>query len=391
MAHTIPTPTNGAAPLFTPYKRGVLDLSHRLVYAPLTRCRAPDNIPLDIHVEYYTQRATKGGLLISEGTIISDRASGYPSVPGIWTQEQVEGWKPVTAAVHQLGSTFFCQLWHVGRASAPCYQPDGGLPLAPSVLPIPPEWEYFDTKLGKPQKYPLPRELAAEELPGIVEQYRVAARNAIAAGFDGVEIHAANGYLIHEFLSESSNHRTDAYGGPIENRARLALEIVRAVVEEVGAERTGIRFSPFNEFLGMHDAHPFALYTYLLEELAAWDLAYVHMVTPIVKGNVDHPEGEGSLEPFRAVWKGTFLVAGGFKRDSAVAAVREHHADLVTVGRHFLANPDLPRRWALDAPLNKYDRSTFYTPGVKGYLDYPFLEDTEEGKEFLANLKPEAN
>lgn len=374
-----------AAPLFQPYKHGKLDLKFRLVYAPLTRCRAPNHVPLDIHAEYYVQHTTPGGLLISEGTVINETGHGYPSTPGIYTKEQVDGWKPVVEAVHAKGSTFFCQIWHVGRASHPCYQPDHKLPIAPSAIPA--TGEVFNLDTMSPDVYPTPRALELEEIPSIIEDYRLAARNAREAGFDGVEIHSANGYLLNEFLTDNSNKRTDAYGGPIENRVRLVLEVVRAVVNEIGADRVGIRLSPFGTFLGVDDSHPYALYSYLVEELnKIGDLAYVHMVEPRMNGSMERDGPiHDSLEPFRKIWKGTFIVAGGFKRDTAIHAIASGHADLVAAGRLFLSNPDLPKRWALNAPLNKYNRATFYTPGVEGYLDYPYLEESAE-KELVNKL-----
>ncbi|KAK2080919.1 hypothetical protein QBZ16_000773 [Prototheca wickerhamii] len=392
MSTTVTTISKDVRPLFQPFKHGRLDLKLRMVYAPLTRCRAPEHIPLDIHAKYYAQHTTPGGLLISEGTVISPTGHGYPSVPGIYTEAQVEGWKPVVKAVHDQGATFFCQIWHVGAASHRCYQPGHALPVSPSGTTAEGQCIDLDAlRAPEPQMrmidYEPTRALETEEIPALVEDYRRAARNARAAGFDGVEIHSANGYLLNEFLTENTNRRTDAYGGPIENRVRLIVEVVRAVSEEIGADRVGIRFSPFGTFLGVHDSHPYALYTYLLEELNKLpELAYVHLVEPRVQGNLDK-EGpiQDSIEPFRKVWKGTLIAAGGFRRDTATHAVASGHADLVALGRLFLSNPDLPKRWALDAPLNKYNRATFYTPGLEGYLDYPYLDEATE-KELLSKL-----
>eukprot|EP00887_Chlorella_sp_A99_P005008 scaffold4.g5008.t1 len=330
------------------------------------------------------------------------RAAAAADCGVVRAQEQVEAWQPITKAVHDKGATFFCQarrswehaslhhgcaparlLWHVGRASHPHYQPNEELPVSSSAIAVGNGSQCFSLKSMQLEDYPAPRALEKEEIPGIVEEFRVAARNAIAAGFDGVEVHGANGYLIDQ---DNVNHRTDEYGGPIENRCRFALEVVRAVVEEVGADRVGLRLSPFGSFLSATDSHPYALTTYLLEELNEFNLAYVHLVEPRTGGSVDVDPGAYSLDPFRKVYRGTVIAAGGYKRDDAATAVASGRADLVAFGRWFLANPDLPRRFQLGAPLNKYDRNTFYTQGEEGYVDYPVLEDTEEGCAFLAGL-----
>ncbi|PRW44569.1 12-oxophytodienoic acid reductase [Chlorella sorokiniana] len=383
-------PNTAAAPLFTPYELpGGLKLQHRIVYAPLTRCRAFNNIPQPNAAVYYSQRATPGGLMISEGTIISERGFGYPCTPGIFTEEQVAGWKPVVKAVKDKGAAFFCQIWHVGRASHPHYQPNEELPISSSTLPITDGNQCFSLKTMQLEDYPAPRQLDASELPAIVDQYRQAARNAIEAGFDGVEIHGANGYLIDQFLKDGINQRTDAYGGSVENRCRFALEVVDAVVKEIGAEKTGIRLSPFGGFLSAQDSDPVGSVSYLLEQLNKYNLAWVHLVEPRVAGNVDLPADQikESLAPFRKVYKGPLIVAGGHTAATGGEAVGSGAADLVCYGRHFIANPDLPRRFRLGAPLNKYDRNTFYTQGEEGYLDYPYLEESEEGKAFLATVK----
>lgn len=385
------TPSNGAdaaVPLFQPYALpGGLQLQHRIVYAPLTRCRAFNTIPQPNAAVYYAQRATPGGLMISEGTVVGDRGHGYPCTPGVYTQEQIEAWKPITTAVHDKGAVFFCQLWHVGRASHPHYQPNEELPISSSTRKIV-EGQCFSLKSMQMEDYLEPRALTVEEIPGIVNEFRVAARNALDAGFDGVEIHGANGYIIDAFLKDNVNDRTDEYGGSIENRCRFCLEVVKAVSEEVGSDKVGLRLSPFGGFLDATDSHPYALTTYLLEELNKFDLAYVHLVEPRIAGVVER-ETSDSIAPFRQVYKGTVIAAGGFTGATGGEAVASGHCDLVCYGRHFIANPDLPRRFQLGAPLNKYDRNTFYTQGEEGYTDYPSLEDTAEGKAFLetAGLK----
>ncbi|KAI3428554.1 hypothetical protein D9Q98_007376 [Chlorella vulgaris] len=390
---TIAPTTHGSAaaaataPLFTPYALpGNLQLKHRMVYAPLTRCRAFDQIPQPNAAQYYAQRSTPGTLLISEATCISDRAHGYPCTPGLYTEEQVEAWKPIVSAVHEKEAVFFAQLWHVGRASHQHYQPNEEQPISASSKAVGSGEQVFSPKSMQMEDYPAPRQLDASELPAIVEQYRVAARNALDAGFDGVEVHGANGYLIDQFLKDGINDRTDDYGGPIENRCRFALEVMKAVCEEVGSEKVGLRLSPFGGFLDAHDSHPYALNIYLLEELNKMNLAYVHLIEPRVAGSGDRSEGNDSIASFRSVYNGTLISAGGFNAENGAKAIASGHCDLVCYGRLFLANPDLPRRFQLGAPLNKYDRNTFYSQGTEGYTDYPFLEETAEGKQFLATL-----
>ncbi|KAL4420266.1 hypothetical protein ABPG77_003445, partial [Micractinium sp. CCAP 211/92] len=299
----------------------------------------------------------------------------------IYTDEQVAAWKPIVQAVHDKGALFYCQIWHVGRASHPHYMPNETLPVSSTSKAV--SGQCFSLKTMEMVDHTEARALTAEEIPAYVDKYRQAARNAIEAGFDGVEIHGANGYLIDQFLKDGINDRTDQYGGSIENRCRFALEVVKAVADEIGAENTGIRLSPFGGFLDAVESHPYAAVVYLLEELNKFNLAYVHIVEPRVGGNDDRFTVD-SIEPFRRVYKGTLIAAGGYTASSGGDAVRTGHCDLVCYGRHFIANPDLPRRFKLGAPLNKYNRATFYTQGEEGYTDYPFLEDTEEGKAFLA-------
>ncbi|XLU56894.1 hypothetical protein S245_051542 [Arachis hypogaea] len=359
-------------PLLTPYKMGKFNLSHRVVLAPLTRQRSYNNVPQPHAVLYYSQRTTKGGLLISEATGVSDTAQGYPHTPGIWTKEQVEAWKPIVDAVHAKGGIFFCQIWHVGRVSDSSYQPNGQAPISSTDKPLTPQIRSNGIDVAQ---FTPPRRLKTEEIPLIVNDYRLAARNAIEAGFDGVEIHGAHGYLLEQFMKDKVNDRTDKYGGSLENRCRFPLEVVEAVVNEVGAERVGIRLSPYAEYAESGDSNPEALGLYMVNALNKYGILYCHMVEPRMKTVGEKVESPHSLVPMRKAFNGTFIVAGGYDREDGIKAIAEDRADLVAYGRWFLANPDLPKRFALDAPLNKYNRQTFYIPDpVIGYTDYPFLE-----------------
>lgn len=358
-------------PLLTPYKLGNFQLSHRVVLAPLTRQRSYGNVPQPHAILYYSQRATKGGLLISEATGVSDTSQGYTDTPGIWTKEQVEAWKPIVDAVHAKGATFFCQMWHCGRVSNKGFQPIGQDPVSSTDQQITPPKSSGGFGV---EKYSRPRRLSTDEIPQIVNDFRLAAKNAIEAGFDGVEIHGAHGYLIEQFLKDQANDRTDKYGGSLENRCRFALEITEAIVDEIGADKVGIRLSPFVDYMDAGDSNPTALGVYMAEALNKYGILYCHMVEPRMKLSGEASEAE-SLLPMRKAFKGHFFAAGGYDRESGNKAVATNHADLVVYGRWFLANPDLPRRFELDAPLNKYNRSTFYTSDpVVGYTDYPFLE-----------------
>ncbi|KAJ9560768.1 hypothetical protein OSB04_005928 [Centaurea solstitialis] len=364
----------GKPPLFIPYKMGNFELSHRVVLAPLTRQRSWGNVPQPHAILYYSQRTTKGALLISEATIVSETAQGYPETPGIWTKEQVMAWKPIVDAVHAKGGIFFCQIWHVGRVSNTGFQPNGQVPISSSDKELTPQIR--GNVLGVAQFSP-PRKLTTEEIPLVVNDFRLAARNAIEAGFDGVEIHGAHGYLIDQFLKDEINDRTDQYGGSLENRCRFALEIVEAVVNEIGADRVGIRLSPFANYMESGDSNPKALGLYMAESLNAYGILYCHMVEPRMKTVGEMVECPHSLVPMRKAFNGTFISAGGYDMEDGNKAVSENRTDLVAYGRWFLANPDLPKRFELKAPLNMYDRSTFYTPDpVVGYTDYPFLETT---------------
>ncbi|KAH8490093.1 hypothetical protein H0E87_022569 [Populus deltoides] len=344
------TPT---MPLFTPYKMGKFNLSHRIVLAPLTRQRSYDNVPQPHAVLYYSQRATKGGLLISEATGVSDTAQGYLHAPGIWTREQVEAWKPIVDAVHAKGG----------------FQPDGQAPVSSTDKPISSQVEGME--------FTPPRRLRTDEIPQIVNDFRIAARNAIEAGFDGVEIHGAHGYLIDQFMKDQVNNRTDQYGGSLENRCRFPLEIVEAVANEIGSDKVGIRLSPHVNYMESGDSDPEALGLYMVKSLNKYGIAYCHMVEPRMKIGAGNTKFSESLLPMRKAFNSTFIVAGGYDREDGNKAVEEDRGDLVAYGRLFLANPDLPRRFELHAPLNKYNRETFYTHDpVVGYTDYPFLEDT---------------
>lgn len=358
-------------PLMTPYKMGQFQLSHRVVLAPLTRCRSYGNVPQPHAAVYYSQRATSGGLMITEATGVSDTAQGYADTPGVWTAEQVAAWRPIVDAVHARGAVFFCQLWHVGRVSTTAFQPGGAAPISSTDRAVPPQMS-FD---GHMEEFSPPRRLETHEIPAVVDDFRRAARNAIDAGFDGVEIHGANGYIIEQFLKDAANDRDDEYGGSMENRCRFALEVVRAVAGEVGAGRVGVRLSPFTDYMGCHDSDPEALAAHLVRELSAAGVLYCHMIEPrmaLVDGRRRIPH---RLRPYREAFRGTFIAAGGYDREEGNKVVGEGYTDLVSFGRLFLANPDLPRRFELpDAPLNKYDRTTFYTSDpVVGYTDYPFL------------------
>lgn len=355
--------------LFTPLALGPLTLPNRMAMAPLTRNRStPEGVPHALNVEYYRQRAG-AGLLITEATCISPQAIGYPLTPGIWSDAQVAGWKTITGAVHEAGGRIFCQLWHVGRVSHPSLQPDGQLPLAPSA--IAPAGQAV-TYQGM-QDFVTPRALETAELPGIVAQYRHAAAQAKAAGFDGIEVHAANGYLLDEFLRDGSNQRGDAYGGSIDNRARLLLEVVEAVCEVWSANRVGVRLSPIQPFNDMRDSDPKATFSRVVERLNRFGLGYLHL-TEIGK---DAPGAAGPhFDPLelRDLWQGVLMTNGGYDRDSANAVLAAGRADLVAFGALFIANPDLPARFRAGAPLNTPDPATFYGGDAHGYTDYPFMD-----------------
>ncbi len=359
---------------------GALHLSHRVVMATLTRMRAaqPGDIPWSLNAEYYGQRASQSGLLISEATQISDQGKGYPNTPGIYSPEQVAGWRQVTEAVHAKGGYIFLQLWHVGRISHSSLHRNGELPVAPSAIPpagetLTAEWKYvpFET----------PRALLLEEIPALVADYRKAAENAKEAGFDGVEVHGANGYLLDQFLEDGSNQRTDKYGGTIENRVRLLLEVVDAGAEVWGKDRVGVRLSPFGKFNYMADSDPVALFSYVLQKLGARGIAYAHLLEPRAGnagggGGAPIEDAVHAAKIFRGAFSGVVLSAGGYTGQTANEAIENNLADAVVFGRDFISNPDLPERLRIGAELNHYDRSTFYGGTEKGYTDYPALVTT---------------
>jgi len=354
--------------LLTPYTLGDLGLSNRMVMAPMTRCRAVSgNVPGPLAVTYYEQRSS-AGLIISEGSQVSPLGVGFFRTPGIYSNDQVKGWKAVTGAVHRAGGKIFLQLWHVGRMSHPDYL-DGELPVAPSALPVN---EEIHTPVGK-KPIPLPRALTRDEIPGIVQLFRHGAANAKKAGFDGVEIHGANGYLLDQFLRDGSNHRTDDYGGSIKNRARLPLAVAEEVAKVCGAGKVGYRISPHFASHAMSDSNPRETFAYLVQELGGMRLGYIHLVEPI-GGRLGAIKPEAEMAPLiRKKFEGTLILNGGYDKKSATEAIESGICDLVAFGVPFLANPDLPERFERNAPLNREDIATYYTGEEKGYTDYPFL------------------
>jgi len=367
--------------LLTPFKMGSLELKHRIVMAPLTRMRAgqPRNVPTALNAEYYGQRATDGGLIIAEATQVCPSGQGYPATPGIHSDEQVKGWREVTSAVHARGGSIFLQLWHVGRISHSSFQPDGGLPVAPSAVSAP--GNHF-TASWEQVPFEIPRALETEEIAGIIDAYRKAARNALAAGFDGVELHGANGYLIEQFLHSRTNRRTDQYGGSIDNRARLLLEVMTALIGVVGAERVGVRLSPFGAFNGSGDDDPLPLYNYAIKALSKLTPAYLHLIEPRVVGTGDgdavRTDMPSASKLFRPLWPGVLIAAGGYDPVSAARAIQEDHADAVALGRLFISNPDLVERIRIGAPLSPWHRPTFYGGQEIGYIDYPRYQPVAE-------------
>ena len=363
--------------LYQPTTAGALQLDNRIAMAPLTRNRAPDAIPTPLMAQYYAQRAS-AGLLVSEATAISPQAQGYSDVPGLYATSQLDGWKRVTDAVHKAGGTIVVQLWHVGRISHTDLQPGNAAPVAPSAVR-----SHTKTVLireGKPVfvDTSMPRALDAAELPGIVLDYRHAARNAIACGFDGVEIHGANGYLLDQFLKTGANQRHDDYGGSVKNRARLTLEVVRAVVDEIGSDRTAIRLSPVTPANGISDSDPQKLFDYLLAQLGPLGLAYIHTIEGATGGERTLDERPFNYSQLRDVYrkaggKGAWMVNNSYDKAMAEAAVEHGGIDIVAFGRPFIANPDLVERLRRGAPLNTPDRETFYGGGAEGYTDYPTL------------------
>jgi N-ethylmaleimide reductase len=358
-----------APDIFSPFRLGPFLLPNRVVMAPMTRNRAgPGNVPGAMNATYYAQRAS-AGLIVSEATQVSPQGVGYPGTPGIHGPEQVAGWKRVTEAVHAAGGRIFLQLWHVGRISHPSLQPDGALPVAPSA--IAPAGQAMTREGLKP--FVTPRALETAEIAGIVEDYRRGAKNAKAAGFDGIELHGANGYLVDQFLRDGANRRTDRYGGGAENRARLLSEVTEAIVGEWGAQRVGVRLSPTSPFNDMADGNPVATFAAAVGALNRFGLAYLHIVEPVAGDPVAAGETP-NLRFFRTIWRGALMGNKGYDLPRANAAIRDGTADLISFAALFLANPDLPERFRRGGPFNPPDRKTFYGGAAAGYTDYPPLE-----------------
>ncbi|KAL4959703.1 alkene reductase [Aspergillus stella-maris] len=378
-------------PLFQPLRLGAFALQHRVIQAPCTRMRSTKEsdgvwVPNDLNVQYYEQRASNGGLMLTEATPISASAAGYPGVPGIFTPSQIAGWKKVTDAVHAKGGLILCQLWHVGRATTPGML-GGKQPVSSSDIPISGNAPDGTVFADAP-----PRPMTVDDIKETVAEYAAASKRAIEAGFDGVEIHGANGYLLDQFLHDNVNTRTDAYGGSIENRARFVLEVISAVTDAIGADRVGIRLSPYNYFQDTRDSNPPKHWSYLCDAIASLPdssrLAYVHMVEPRFDEVLDESEKinqlettqeveKPSLDGFRTILKKggvSFIAAGNFKGENAGEKVGSDGADAIAFGRLFISNPDLPKRLKEGLPLTKYDRETFYgaNPPEKGYTDYAF-------------------
>lgn len=366
---TAQTARAASTDLFDPVALGPYTLSNRIVMAPLTRSRATDEgVPGELQATYYAQRAS-AGLIVSEATNITAQGKGYIRTPGIWSQEQIDGWKLTTKAVHDKGGHIFLQLWHVGRVSHPDLQPGGVLPVAPSAI------------LAKGQAYTYegfkdlvtPRALETDEIPGIVADYAHAAQCALAAGFDGVEIHSANGYLLQQFLSDKTNKRTDRYGGSIENRTRLVVEVTDAVTKVWGGDRVGIRLSPLTTFSDIGDSDPEPLYLSLVEQLNPFGLAYLHVIEGDTGGE-RHPAGGFDLQKLHHAFKGLYMANNNYTPELAFEARAKNLADLICFGRPFIANPDLVERLRSGAPLAAPDPATFYAGDEKGYIDYAALD-----------------
>lgn len=356
--------------LFGPAKLGPHSLQNRIVMAPLTRDRAIGNVPNELMMEYYAQRASVG-LIITEGTSPSPNGLGYPRIPGIFSQPQIDGWSAITRAVHAKGAKIFVQLMHTGRVSHPLNLPAGARVLAPSAVAAAGEM-YTDAEGVKP--LPAPAAMSEAEIASTLQEFVQAAKNAVAAGFDGVELHAANGYLLEQFIRPNSNIRTDQYGGPIQNRARFVLEVAAATANAIGKDKVGIRLSPFGIFndMPLYDALE-KDYTYLTEQLNALGLVYLHIVDHSSMGTPTVPDS--MKKTMRRLFKRTLILSGGYERARAENDLIAGNGDLVAVGRPILANPDLPARWRANALLNEPDFETFYTPGAKGYTDYPAMRD----------------
>jgi N-ethylmaleimide reductase len=363
-------PTKTRPDLFTPIEIGPLKLPNRIVMAPLTRSRAAaGNVPTVLNALYYAQRAS-AGLIVSEATQVAPEGQGYISTPGIHSADQIEGWKCVTGAVHVAGGRIVLQLWHVGRISHQSFQPGGKLPVAPSA--IRPNGQAFTANGFEP--IPTPRALDITEIPGVVAQYAQGARNAMAAGFDGVEVHGANGYLIDQFLRDGTNKRIDAYGGSIENRTRFLLEVVDAVTAAVGSERTGLRISPQNGQNDIADSDPQRLFNHVASALSGKGLSYLHVIEGDTGGT---PVPPFDYSEIKRRFGGIVIANNGFDRERANEAIEQARADLVAFGKPFIGNPDLVIRLYLDAPLNPANRETYYGGADQGYTDYPLLRGIE--------------
>ncbi|ODA29121.1 alkene reductase [Planctopirus hydrillae] len=357
--------------LFTPRRLGTLELPNRMVMSPMTRCRSGENgVPTELNATYYRQRAT-AGLIVAEGTQVSPQGVGYPSTPGIHSLEQVSGWKRVTDAVHAAGGRIFLQLWHCGRVSHSFFH-NGELPVAPSPIAINGKTLQFRGDGGVP--FETPRPLETSEIPGVVDQYRQGAKNAKAAGFDGVEIHGAFGYLPDQFLQDGTNQRKDEYGGSVENRAKFLLEVTSAAMEAWGADRVGVKLSPSNTYNDMRDSDPIETFSFVVAALSKMGIGYVHIMEAS-DSDLRHGGKAIPVTTFRPHFEGTLIVNQDYDQAKAEAVLARGDADLVSFARLFLANPDLPKRFATEAPLNAADPATFYGGNEKGYTDYPFLEE----------------
>lgn len=367
--------------LFTPVSFGPLSLKHRLVMAPLTRSRSvqPDSVPGDLMREYYEQRASDGAFILSEATNISLTSRGWLGAPGLYSADQVAGWKKVVDAVHGKGGHMFAQLWHTGRSSHPSMT-GGAMPVSASVNPD--YWQNPGHLVSVPGGWVQPsphRALTVPEIAGIVEDYRLAAERAMDAGFEGVEVHAANGYLMDQFLQDGSNHRTDEYGGSIENRTRLLAEVVEGLISVWGANRVAVRIAPNGTWNDMSDSDPKALFSYVAQKLSQMGIAYLHVIEPRIAGSnlIHDTQGPIASEWLRPIFQGKLIAAGGFEPETAAAAIAAGTVDAVAFGRHFVSNPDLVRRIQEQLPLAPYDRKTFYTFDALGYSDYPAYDATQ--------------
>lgn len=360
--------------LFQPLQLGPFELPHRVMMAPLTRSRAaqPGDTPWDLNVEYYRQRAT-ASLILTEATQVSKQGKGYAATPGIYSEDQVSGWRRITDAVHNAGGRIFAQLWHVGRISHPALQPGGATPVSASAI-RPKSQTYIEIGAGRVD-LPTPRALAVDELPGIVDDYRRATRNALRAGFDGVELHAANGYLMDQFLRDGSNRRSDDYGGSIENRMRFPLQVVDALIAVAGRDRVGVRVSPVNGFNDMSDSDPAAVFSAFVGELSRRRIAFLEMVRMGAQGGPLTPEEDDVIRTVTDAFEGVVVANGHFDAESAADYLAQGRADAVSFGRAFIANPDLPERIRHGAAVfNEPRPKLFYGGGAEGYVDYPMLQ-----------------